>query len=692
VIFAVPGVLWSDIEAVQPPHLLEATRDGAAGSISVRTAGPSTSEASGFATIGAGSRVATGAVSGRASAAGNEAGVGPLETLAVRGLDELRALAASGGYDARPGALGAAIDSSTAAVGNSNPGKGLRSPLRLGSPVLLAAMDESGTVERAAIGDELLVKDQGAPFGVRTDPDAAQDAVTRSLKRSCGLTVVTEGDLVRADQEAFLKATPRSGALRASLLAADSLLGEVRKMLDEDDLLVIVSPTSRLSLPQAHLGVAIAVGPEFSPGSSLQSASTRRATLVTLPDVAPTILEHLGVRRPSFMTGRPFFAIEAGSNRVQNAVELDRESVFVDAAGVGIVRGFLAYSLAFYLVAAAGAYRAVHGHRMLGPPRVLELLALSVVAFPLATYLAGTFQGHLLGFAGFLSAVVAIDLALVIAALVCARDALARMLVLNAATLTVVMADLFTGSRLQMNTILGYSPIVAGRFAGIGNLSFAVLAAAALITGSLIVHRAPRSARALGATAALFAAVVVADGAPPFGSDVGGTIALVPGLGFAVIALAGRRVGPRLLVGLAVGGLVVLAAFLVFDLSRPPEERTHLARLFETVDQRGLPALTETLQRKLMSNLRLLTSSVWALPVLPGLAAAAGLLALPRATWERVRRRCPAPFAGVVAGALVAVLGFALNDSGIAIPSAMLFFFVPMALALRHMCGERLSD
>ena len=57
VVFALPGVTWEHVEEVQPPALMSFVENGAAGSMSVRTISSRTSYASGFATIGAGSRI-----------------------------------------------------------------------------------------------------------------------------------------------------------------------------------------------------------------------------------------------------------------------------------------------------------------------------------------------------------------------------------------------------------------------------------------------------------------------------------------------------------------------------------------------------------------------------------------------------------------------------------------------------------
>ena len=89
------------------------------------------------------------------------------------------------------------------------------------------------------------------------------------------------------------------------------------------------------------------------------------------------------------------------------------------------------------------------------------------------------------------------------------------------------------------------------------------------------------------------------------------------------------------------------------------------------------------MERKAAANLRLLTMSVWALPVIPAAVALLYLVAHPDGQWARLSRAYPAAAAGLVAGVVTAALGFAVNDSGIGIPSVMLIFLVPYALLLR---------
>ena len=80
-------------------------------------------------------------------------------------------------------------------------------------------------------------------------------------------------------------------------------------------------------------------------------------------------------------------------------------------------------------------------------------------------------------------------------------------------TFVTLVADVLTGSRLELDGLLGYDAIVAGRFIGYGNLSFGLLAVSALTVTAA-------AATALGRRAgpdrarAVTAATVLGVGAP----------------------------------------------------------------------------------------------------------------------------------------------------------------------------------
>lgn len=685
VLFTVPTVTWEQVASVRPPHLLELTRDGAVGSVSVRTNSARTTYASGFATAGAGTRLDVPAGAGQVTARGDDGFV----ELSVWGLDRIEELATAQGYSsAQPGALAEALTAagipSPVAVGTADPG--LDPPIPVGSTsyVALAAMDASGEVERAAIGDGLLMVDPNAPYGVRADLDALRDAFDEALDEDCAVIVVDQGDLIRLDRALASGIEVTEDAADDALGAADQLLGHIMDRLEPNDLLLVVSTASALRVDEVHFGIAAARGPGFEAGLELSSPSTRRPGMVTLPDIAPTILRHFDAPREGSMLGRAWFAepTETG-DRVRAAIDLDRESVFIDRIRTPISTAFVLFQLLVYAVTIWVLSRRERGRREGSRlQRVLQLAALFLAAFPLSTYLAGVIEGHRLGEAGYSALLVVITLAGVGIATVVSRDPLMRLLVVVGATFVVLVVDLVVGAPLQLNTVFSYSPIVAGRFAGIGNIGFAILAATSLLTGALIVHARGDRAGPLAAVGALFALTVVVDGAPQFGSDVGGAIALVPGLAISWLLLAGRRPSLRSMLLAAVAAVVVLGGFLVLDLARPEESRTHLARLFEDVREGGGAVFQDAIARKVRTNLRVLGSTIWTFVVPPALALLAWLLLRPR--WQWLSQTYPKVRAGLISGLVMAVLGYAVNDSGIVIPAMMFSYLVPVAV-LAHL-------
>lgn len=687
VVMTLPGVTWSDIRRVEPPAIESAIEMGSAGSISVRTNSSRTSLASGFATIGAGARVDGGVTTG--GPAERTADEPMAADVAVGGFGEVVAGARSAGYGARPGALAGALAGGVTAVGNGDLGDPAPAAVGYGRYTLLAAASPEGIVSRAATGDRLLTDDPAAPYGVRTDPRELEGALDDALQTSCTVAIVDQGDLGRADQFA-MSAPPATEARDEALLAADGAIDYLLERLDPSrDLLMIVSPTSPAWSDEAHLGVAIAVGPGFDAGSSLESASTRRRGIVTLPDVAPTILQHLGIERPPAMNGRPFYATVADGDRIAEAVSLDDESTFVDGIKGPINAAYVVFQVIVYaLILVFMRMRERRGGVGVTAQRWLEVAGLAVVAFPVATFLAGTVKGHELGALWFCALLVALDAALVAAASATLRGSLDRLLALTSFTLVVIGADLVLGSRLQLNTVFGYSPIVAGRFAGAGNIVFAVLGVTALMTGALIAYRWPRGRFTLALVAVLFAVVVVIDGAPSFGSDVGGVLALVPALAISWLLLSGRRPGIRVLVVAALAAFVALGLFLAWDLSRPASSQTHLARLYQDVVQRGWGTLVDTITRKASSNLRVFRSTIYTYFIPPALVALAYLLRRPSGRWQRLAVNFPRLRAGLIGGLVLAVLGFAVNDSGVVIPAVILSFLVPMALLVHLVMGE----
>lgn len=690
VIFTLPAVTWGQVERVQPPNLLEVMREGAAAEMAVRTNSSRTSHASGFVTIGAGTRTDGGRTAGYVADEGIKDGLFSTEVRAG-GFDEIVEGAQEADYIAEPGALASALNTETIAIGNAAPTVEPISPWGGGLTVLLASSDTSGVTDRAAVGPDLLVADASAPFGLRSDQTALQEAVDGSFSEPCAAVFIDQGDLIRADTWSKLQGAPDLDAMDQALVAADELLGYVSSKMNDDDLLLVIAPTSPWADPEVHLGVAVARGPGFPPGSSMESASTRQAGFVTLPDVAPTVLDFFDIERPSSMLGRPFVAIDGRSDMLGHLADLDEESVFAHGIQTKISTTFVIVQLIVYVLALLFLARRQATTPLERQETVvtwLRRIAFCIVAFPFATYLATPIPARNLGLAWFVVALIAIDVAVVGVVSRFLRDPLERLLAITGATILMFILDLAFFKALQLNAVWGNDPIVAGRFTGLGNIAFAILGSSSLMTGALLVHRFLGRRWVFWVVAVLFGLTVVVDGAPQLGSDVGGVLALVPALGVTFLLLLGQTPSLKLVALTVLGAMMALGLFLAVDLSRPPESRTHLARLVEDVQGRGIDAFTEALGRKIRTNIRVFRSTIWTYLVPPALGVIAWLLLRPKGRWHDMATSYPRLRAGLIGGLILATLGFAVNDSGIVVPAMVLSFLVPMSLIL-HVVMER---
>jgi hypothetical protein len=318
----------------------------------------------------------------------------------------------------------------------------------------------------------------------------------------------------------------------------------------------------------------------------------------------------------------------------------------------------------------------------------VQITALALLGFLPATYLAGLLPFHDWGALAYWAFLLVVGVALgLVAWFTTSRHGITTLIVALGVVVGVLALDVVSGARLQFNTSLGYSPTVAGRFAGIGNLAYAQLAAGTLLLAGLVAARVGGRRGAWIAVALLGAAIVV-DGAPFFGADVGGVLAMVPAYAYTATVLLGWRVRWRAAALYAAAAVVLIGLFAAYDASRSEDQQTHLGRLVHTTTDGGWDALSTILQRKIAANLDVLFSSVWTVMLPLVLAGVAYLVYRSPGRLRGIVERIPPLRAAIHGLVILAVLGFALNDSGIAVPGVMLGVATPV-LVVVTVRGER---
>ncbi|PRX97236.1 hypothetical protein [Allonocardiopsis opalescens] len=702
VLIGVPGLTWEDITPEGTPTLWRTAERGAAANLSIRTVTPRTCPMDGWLTISAGQRATWRPPDSPGCVLPTATDDGPGGSGAtVPEFDTIAAANAGSHYGARVGSLGQAVRD---AGGRT---------LAVGPGAVLGAADRTGAVDLYA-------------SGVGRVTDAQWSAAT--------LAVVDIDDLARAylplwpeTEEGEEPEEPEAEPVPERPELLERVDDAVAAVLDAapGDAAVLVAGTSGTG-GGSELNVLLARGPAPTGGEYrppyLSSDSTRHPGLVTLTDIPTAVLRTLGAEPATGMIGRlwrPADGPEDTADALHRLRDVNDTAMVVDrvkapfftflvaalvaALGLGVLAVWgsgrrtadvplrlgplaLPASAAARLAAAAGPVRALAG------PALLAAMAL-----PVAVYLANLVPWWRVepappALVGTVAAITALITALA-AAGPWRRSPLGPGAFVAAFTALVMGVDIATGASLQMNNLTGYSPIVAGRFYGTGNLPLAALTASLLIALSCLTQvlrtRAPHRSRAwLAAPAALVGAVtIVVVGWPGLGTSFGGVIVLVPAIGVTVMMLAGWRV-TVLRFALAGGaGLVLVLSFAFLDYLRPASERSHFGAFFGqildgeavTVVVRKLAAMVGTL-----SNWPLTLLTVCALVALFAIAARPAHGAVLR----RVYGHAPLVRAAVVGCLTTGAVGLATKDSGIALPA----FSLTLAAAFVLYTGIRVAS
>ena len=174
----------------------------------------------------------------------------------------------------------------------------------------------------------------------------------------------------------------------------------------------------------------------------------------------------------------------------------------------------------------------------------------------------------------------------------------------------------------------------------------------------------------------MLGATLLAIGAPRWGQDYGGALALAPTLVLWWLLCSQRRIRWRTVLTI-LGVLVVTGLVAGFvDLSRPANERTHVGRFFEKVGQDGPAGFFTVIGRKLGLMIGTFSNTAWVLLVLSVVILA--VLAFRHTdVMTRLFARIPTLRPGLVCVALLIVLATALNDSGVQVTGMMAAMTLP---------------
>lgn len=688
------GVSPADVSAAKAPHLQELMRTGGIGLMNTRSARLGDT-GSGYLTIGSGAlaEVPNRADAGLAFNANRVYEGRPVselyESQNARNAGERAVVVltaplltrrnAERSYGARPGLLGETLRQAgkkVSVAGNAD----LYS--RHSREVALVAMDDSGLVPEGAVERELLIQDGKGPFGLSTDTHKLLATSLELLKES-DLLIVELGDSRRANFYAdFLTEKAFERERSDALLKVDAFLeGLLRARSGKNDLIMFVSPNPPVSLREepGQLTLLAARGPNIGRGL-LTSPSTRRKGLVTNTDIAPTILEHLGVPVPEEMTGRSVQSL-SGQADPNILVEMEKRIMTTASQRKPILTAYVAVVFVLLVLGALSLPLAPETYLL----RTIQFLLVWALAVPLALMALPLLPNYSLELTSFFALCIS-GLAAGLAWLT-TRDFVRAVGEVALVTALVISADIILGAPLMKWSLLGYDPLIGARFYGVGNEYMGVLIGAALIGTSIQLDTYPKTRRALlPVTGASFLLLVLLIGHPRLGANTGGTIAAAAAFLLAYARLRGTKINLRSVAVITALVVLTVAIFLAIDYLNAAKERSHAGKAVSLIRKEGARSALEIVKRKAATNFKLIQWTIWSKVFIVSLLIFAFVFSKPIGVFKRIAAKYPSITSGIYAIVTGSVVALVFNDSGVVAAATMIIFGV---VTLLHVAIER---
>ncbi|RAV20262.1 hypothetical protein, partial [Paenibacillus contaminans] len=520
-IITVPGLSFQELREPwldEMPEIKEAIRRGAVGGVNTRLSGNRFADV--YLTIGAGRPAyMTSQTNGwnRMENAGGttaeeqmrrfRAGGAPEGEVLVPFQSRLAASNARSSYAAKPGELGELLKNSGVARyvwGNADlGGNAERGTVQRQRYAPLMAMDASGAVDYGEVGPGIVVEGSQRPFGVRAN---TQEIWERWQKRRNGsLSLIELGDLHRLYEEKEGYERLRFEEEKRDVLRElDALFGRIKNGLRDGEELWLFSPKGN---PEAYRIFdrlsPLVVYREGKAAGLLESASTRRAGVVTMFDMSVSIARLFGAESPSEWMGSPLGTFPVSDNLMHLQKELSSIRTIYG------LRPKLLYS--WTLLEIVILLAALVGTVWLGKERrksrsfTFRVLLAAVLAAPAVMLVMGWLDSMTAG-----AAVLSFAAVVAVSSLLLAQFNVLKMLMAaGLGTAMLILFDGWTGAEAMKRSVLGYDPLIGARYYGIGNEYMGVLIGALILGVSAWLQLRQRRSRSAAGDA------LAAGAAPP---------------------------------------------------------------------------------------------------------------------------------------------------------------------------------
>ena len=680
VVFMADGMDLLEIEESDTAYFDKVFKQGASALLTTRTAGALSSENT-YLTLGSGARART-SMAGALSFNDSEyyQGVKAIDIYQRRtgkqidnGLISLehaflKQYNLASQYGTEIGFLGSKLEESglkTTVLGNSDI---WQEPRR---QIALIGFNQQGYINQGDIGQKMSLKNDQYPSGYLTNKDYLFQKFNDFLPKS-DLLIIESGDTSRIEAvEDSLAKKQFNSAKKKAISRVDNLLGMVYNKLDfEKDYLVVVSPKpSRASISRGNqLGFIAIVGPDME--GVLFSRSTRRKGLVNNLDFAPAIINFLSNENQSSQEN-PLSSKEISTDEISFLTEMKELIKRTFSWRPRLIKGFISMQI---LVLALACIHLISNSQKL--KKIIIYFSLLLLWVPLFFLLSSFFINN-----NILIFILSLTFSSLFINITLLKFKLSKIaLILPSFFLVLLLGlDLIFNLNLIQTSILGYSPVIAARFYGIGNEYMGFLISGGTICFFLLIELLNNKLK-LNKKIIIFGYLLFSFyllfllGHPQLGANFGGFLTMVTVILLILFYLLQYELNLLTILKFFGLAIVLFIIFLLFNYSDSLSETSHIGKNLISVIEDGPDELMLIISRKLAMNLKLFQWTIWTRILLAFIIFLIIILKHPVPKIDKIVGEYFYLSKGIYALLIGSIITILINDSGVVAAATLLFY------------------
>lgn len=535
----------------------------------------------------------------------------------------------------------------------------------------LIGMDSNGIISEGII-DNLTIKDANYPFKRKMD---YKNLLSESVNSNADFKIIDIGDLERlyrygnnySEDEYFQKR-------RNILNDIDVFIGELLANVDfEKSTLIITSPNATDTIIDKNKLSPILFYGKGIPKGELLSSTTNRNGIIANIDLAPTILNLLGIDSTGSV-GK----IISFDDKIDKSIEekiIEKNKIYT----VSSVRykSLLYYGICSIIILVLVLLVKIARIRLSINFKYIRRISLEMILLMPTLYLiTSIFQpGNSRNYIGIILLLLVISIIILYGLRKFNMNK--KLLIFSSFNIMILLLDLILKGQISQFSVLSHDPIIGARYYGMGNEMVGIfLASIAILLKQLKILGINKNVNILILMTGLFFIA-----SPKLGANVGGSLALLAALIFYFLVEKEIEIDFKKILIIAVIGIAILGIIAIIDI-KFNTNTTHLGNTILSIKDEGLSLVIQIILRKLLMNIKLIGRSFWTFVLLTSLLVFSSGIYYNEIYDSDLLKVTIA----IIIGALA---GFLLNDSGL-----ILSAFCMNLLASEHilMGSEKIEE